>query len=110
MPMFSFDKSSYESRLLELLQDKFFKTAQRNKILAKWAAGRQGYKNESVDQYVRDLIFSYLVMPSDRKMIDKILSDFQNANILISENEVREKIKSIETRIKNKAEINKNVR
>jgi hypothetical protein len=107
--MFSFDKSSYESRLLELLQDKFFKTAQRNKILAKWAAGRLGYKNESMDQYVRNLIFSYLTVPSDRRMIDKILFDFQQANIPVSENEVREKIKSIETRIKNKSEMDKHV-
>ncbi|GHT92816.1 hypothetical protein FACS1894122_07130 [Alphaproteobacteria bacterium] len=108
MPMFSFDKSSYESRLLELLQDKFFKTAQRNKIIAKWAAGRLGYTGESMEQYVRNVIFSYLTVPSDRKMIDRILTDFQKANIQISEDDIRDKVRSIEIRIKNKAEISEN--
>ncbi|GHU11962.1 hypothetical protein FACS189449_04580 [Alphaproteobacteria bacterium] len=109
MPMFSFDKSSYESRLLELLQDRFFKTAERNKIVAKWAAGRLGYKGEGLDRYVRNIIFSYLTVPSDSKMIHRILTDFQNEGIKISEDDIRDKIKSIEIRIKNKAEINENV-
>jgi hypothetical protein len=78
-------------------------------MLAKWAAGRLGYKGENMDRYVRNMIFSYLTMPSDRKMIDKILSDFEAANISISENELREKIKSIEIRIKNKSEMDEHV-
>ena len=102
MPMFSFDKSSYESRLMELLQDKFFKTARRNKIIAKWAGGRLGYKGITLNKYVKNIIFSYLTVPNDRKMIDKILSDFRKANIHMTEESIRQKIKTVETRIKNK--------
>lgn len=103
MPMFSFDKPSYESRLMELLQDKFFKTAQRNKIIAKWAAGRLGYKGLVLSRYVRNIIFSYLEVPNDRKMIDKILYDFKASDIYMSEETIKQKIKTVETRIRNKA-------
>lgn len=103
MPMFSFDKSSYESRLMELLQDKFYKTAQRNKIIAKWAAGRLGYKGLILSKYVKNIIFSYLTVPNERKMIDKILSDFKRANIHMTEEIIKQKIKTVEIRIKNKS-------
>jgi hypothetical protein len=101
--MFSFDKSSYESRLLELLQAKFFNVAKRNKIVAKWAAGRLGYKGSELNKYVRGIIFSYLVVPNDRKLIDKIVSDFEKANIRITEQDILQKIKTVEARIKNKS-------
>jgi hypothetical protein len=109
MPMFSFDKSSYENRLVELLQDKFFKTAQRNKIIAKWAAGRLGYKKEDVDNYVKNMIFSYLAVPNDRKMIDKILSDFREKQIPMTEETIRKKINSVETRIRSKSQLGEDI-
>jgi hypothetical protein len=106
--MFSFNKSSYESRLLELLQDKFFKTAKRNKIIAKWAAGRLGYTQSQLSRYVRGIIFSYLVVPNDRKMINKILEDFRIANISMTEEIIVQKINVVEDRIKSKAGAKKN--
>ncbi|MCR5225482.1 MAG: DUF1476 domain-containing protein [Alphaproteobacteria bacterium] len=106
MPMFSFNKSSYESRILNVLQDKFFITARRNKILAKWAAGRMNYTGAQLSQYVRSVIFAYLIVPNDRKMIEKILADFKSAHINISEEEIKLKIHAIEGRIKNKMRLN----
>lgn len=102
MPMFSFSKSSYESRMLSALQDKFFVTARRNKILAKWAAGRMNYTGAELSQYIRSVIFAYLIVPSDRKMIEKIMADFKAAHIHITEDEIKQKIAAIEGRIKNK--------
>lgn len=99
MPMFSFDKSSCESRLLDLLQSRFFITARRNKIIAKWAGGRLGYSESTLNKYVRSVVLSYLVTPNDRKMVDRILEDFRKANINISEDVVSQKIKAIEERI-----------
>jgi hypothetical protein len=99
MPMFSFDKSSYESKLLDLLQSKFFLTARRNKILAKWAGGRLGYKDSVLNKYVRRIILSYLTTPNDRKLIQDILSDFQKADIKVNEETIRQKIQAIEERI-----------
>ncbi|MDR0555445.1 MAG: DUF1476 domain-containing protein [Holosporaceae bacterium] len=100
--MFSFGKSSYETKLLDVLQNRFFITARRNKILAKWAGGRLGYKESALNKYVRNLILSYLITPNDRKMIDRILLDFQKAHIKVSEKAIVEKIKAIEERIKAK--------
>ena len=105
MPMFSFDKSSYEFNLLNLLQDRFFKTSKRNKILAKWAAGRLGLRGNDSAGYVRSIIFLYLVSPHDRKIVEKISEDFKNSQIPVTESDIWKKIKSIENRIDNKAKM-----
>lgn len=102
MPMFSFDKSSYENKLLDLLQGNFFRTAKKNKILAKWAAGRMGYDEKRRARYVRNIIFSYLIVPNDRKIIDRIKSDFKQAGISVTEDVIKQKIKAIESRLRNK--------
>lgn len=102
MPMFSFNKSSYESRLMQLLQEKFFRVSWRNKVIAKWAAGRLGYKGEEMNSYVRNFIFSCLAVPNDRKMIDRLLADFKAEHIPITEDDIVHKIKSVEERMKDK--------
>ncbi|MDR2268062.1 MAG: DUF1476 domain-containing protein [Holosporaceae bacterium] len=91
---------------MELLQDNFFRTASRNKIMAKWAAGRLGYKGDEMDNYVKRIIFSYLMIPSDRRMIDRIHEDFKAANIPLSEKDIREKMKNVESRIREKSRYN----
>lgn len=103
MAMFSFDKSSYEFKLLDLLQDRFFKVAKRNKILGKWAAGRLGLKDSEAGSYVRRIIFSYIMTPVDRKLVEKIAEDFAASKISVTEDAIWKKIKLIETRIDNKA-------
>ncbi|MBR1734491.1 MAG: DUF1476 family protein [Alphaproteobacteria bacterium] len=102
MPMFSFDKSSYESRLMQLLQEKFFRNSWRNKVIAKWVAGRLGYKGDEMNSYVRNFIFACLAVPNERKMIDRILADFEVAGIPMTENDILRKIRSVEERMKNK--------
>jgi hypothetical protein len=102
MPMFSSNKSSCELKLSNLLQSGFFVTARRNKILAKWAGGRLGYKDSTLSKYVRSIIFSYLITPNERKMIDRILSDFKKARIKMTEEIVKEKVQAIEERIRAK--------
>jgi hypothetical protein len=98
--MFSFGKSSYEIKLLNLLQSRFFITARRNKILAKWAGGRLGYKENTLNKYIRSVIWSYLSVPNDQKIIDRILLDFKKAGIKMTEEIINQKIEAIEGRIK----------
>lgn len=108
MAMFSFGKSSYESKLVDVLQGKFFATARRNKIIAKWAGGRLGYEGTDLSRYVRKIILGYLLTPNDRVMVEKILSDFAKAKIPITEDTILNKLQSVEIRIKNKSRVNKN--
>jgi hypothetical protein len=109
VPLFSFDKPSYEFKLSNLLQSVFFRTARRNKILAKWAGGRLGYKDNILERYVRSIILSYLVTPNDRKIVDRIMSDFQKAGIKMTEETVLQKIRAIEGRIRARQENLKHV-
>lgn len=108
MPMFSFDKSSYESKLVDVLQDKFFNTARRNKIVAKWAGGRLGFSGTALTKYVRKIIFGYILIPNDRIMVEKILNDFKNAKIQMTADTIYQKLKSVEIRIRNRTRMNKN--
>ncbi len=101
--MFSFNQSSCEARLMRLLQGNFFKRSWRNKVIAKWVAGRLGYKGDKMNSYVRNFIFSYLAMPNDRKMIDRILADFKEENIPIIEDDIVSKIRSVEERMRAKS-------
>lgn len=66
-------------------------------------AGRLGYKGDEMNSYVRNFILSCLAIPNDRKMIDRILADFKEENIPITEDDVVNKIKSIEERMRTKA-------
>jgi hypothetical protein len=90
---------------MRLLQEKFFKTARRNKILAQWAGGRLGYKDAAFKSYVRRKILTYLLNPDDEKMISGILSDFKRENVAMSEEVIKKKIQAIEMRVKNRAEL-----
>lgn len=105
MPMFSFNQSSCEARLKRLLQENFFQRSWRNKVIAKWVAGRLGYKGDKMNTYVRNFILSCLTIPNDRKMIDRILDDFKKENIPISEDDIVNKIKSVKERMKAKSEL-----
>lgn len=98
--MFSYNRSSYESRIIEVLQNRFIKIAKRNKVLAKWAAGRLGYTDKKKDAYVKEVIFSYLVIPSDRKLIEKVYSDFCKIGVVITKDDISKKLYAIEDRIK----------
>ena len=103
MPMFSFNQSSCEARLMRLLQENFFQRSWRNKVIAKWVAGRLGYKGDEMNSYVRNFILSCLAVPNDRKMIDRILADFKEESIPITEDDIVNKIKSVEERMRTKA-------
>lgn len=88
-----------ESRMKDFFQKNFLDVARRNKILARWAAGRMGYDREQSDAYVRNVILGYLMSPNDRRMIRKILSDFNDAKVTLSEDDIRAKLAAIELRL-----------
>lgn len=105
MSKFSLDSMSKESGLLSVLQEKFFATARRNKILAKWAGGRLGYKGSQLNSYVRKVVLSYLLIPNDRRLIDRIEQDFRDAEIEVSRDDIIQKMDTAAVRTKNRQEM-----
>lgn len=105
MSKFSLDSVSKESGLLSVLQEKFFVTARRNKILAKWAGGRLGYKGSQLNSYVRKVVLSYLLIPNDRRLVDRIEQDFQDAEIEVSRDDIIQKMNTAAIRTKNRQEM-----
>lgn len=104
--MFSIGKSSYESRIVKVLQDKFLRISRRNKILAKWVAGRLGFSEEEKNKYVRKLVVSYIFNQNDQKIVEKIVAEFHACGVKITEEEVAAKIRSIETRVRTRGSYN----
>lgn len=102
MSVFLFDKISRESNLLRVLEDRFFITARRNKILAKWAGGRIGYKNLKLSHYVRKIVLSYILLPDDQRLVDKIEADFVLAGVNIKREEIVNKMRTAEIRSQNR--------
>lgn len=105
MSKFSVDSASNESGLLSALQSKFFATARRNKILAKWAGGRLGYKGSQLNGYVRKIVLSYLLIPNDKRLVDRIEQDFRNAEIDVSRDDIMQKMNTAAVRTKNRQEM-----
>ena len=98
MSVFSLNKSSQESKILRVLQHRFFITARRNKILAKWAGGRLGYTGSELSKYIRKIVLSHIVLPNDRKLVDKIESDFIKNKIAVTREEIEHKMRTAESR------------
>lgn len=105
MSRFSIDKASGESNLLKSLQERFFATARRNKILAKWAGGRLGYKGAQLNGYVRKIILSYILLPNDRKLVDRIEQDFKAKEIEVPREDIVQKMNMVAERVKHKREM-----
>lgn len=105
MAKFSIDRASGESNLLRTLQEKFFATARRNKILAKWAGGRLGYKDAQLTCYIRRIILSYVLLPNDRKLIDRIEADFRAKGIDVPREDIVQKMNVVEGRVKRRREM-----
>lgn len=105
MSRFSIDKTSGESNLLKSLQERFFATARRNKILAKWAGGRLGYKGAQLNGYVRKIILSYILLPNDRKLVDRIEQDFKAKEIEVPREDIVQKMNMVAERVKHKREM-----
>jgi hypothetical protein len=62
--------------------------ARRNKLLGLWAAEKMGKNAEEASSYAKDVVLSDFESEGDGDVIAKLLKDFYNAEIEISEQEI----------------------
>ncbi len=90
MTTFDDREKAYETKFA-LDQELAFKAAaRRNKLLGLWAAEKLGKSAEAAEEYAKSVIKADLEEPGDEDVFRKIKQDFEQANITISDQELRE--------------------
>lgn len=100
MSLFSFSKSSFELKLAQKLQERFDKVSKRNQLLARWAFKKTSLPKNQREDYVYDIVKSYVFVPSDTRLIFNIVEDLRSRGIDISRDQVLEKLLAIEKKLK----------
>ena len=72
----------------------------RNKLVGLWAAELLGKKGDEAEAYARDVISSDLSEPGIDDVVRKIMGDFQEANVDLSEHRLRKKIEELQAAAK----------
>jgi len=66
----------------------FKSVARRNKLLGLWAAEKIGKTGEEAISYAKDVVFSDFESEGEGDVLAKLLKDFYNAHVEISEKEI----------------------
>lgn len=100
MTLFSVSKSSFELKLAQKLQERFEKVSKRNQLIARWAFKQTSLPKDQREDYVYDIIKSYIFVPSDTRLIFNIVEDLRSRGIDISRDQVLDKLMAIEKKLK----------
>ncbi len=90
--MTTFDKreEAFESKFAHDEDLRFKATARRNKLLGLWAAEKLGLSGEEANAYAKAVVLSDFEEAGDHDVVRKVLSDFAEANLSMSEPQVRQ--------------------
>ncbi len=100
MPMFSYNKHSYERRLTKILELNFLTLAKRNKLIATWAATKLGLQSKNKQKYIRNILVFSLLYPKTSKVVDYIKKDFEQASLSVTRKDIEREINNISKEIK----------
>lgn len=79
---------SFENKYAHDEELAFKVNARRNKLLGLWAAGKLGKTGVEAEQYAKDTVLADFEVEGSSDVIGKLLKDFYNAEISISEAEI----------------------
>ena len=98
--MSSFDEreKNFEKKFAHDEETQFKISARRNKYLGEWAAEKLGKSNK--ESYIQEVIKSDFIEPGDEDVFRKILNDFKNASINVTDSEIKEQMKTFFERAK----------
>ena len=82
MNTFDERKKGFESKYQRDQEVEFKVRANRNKLLAQWAA--EILNPENIDEYIKEVRVSDLEKPGDDDIIDKLINDFEKKSVNIS--------------------------
>lgn len=92
--MSSFDdrETSFENKFKHDKELEFKATARRNKLLGLWAANLLGIHGAEAEAYAKTVIRADLELPGDQDVVDKVLADFKQRGVELSEHRLRKQM------------------
>ena len=85
-------EQSFENKFKHDKELEFKATSRRNKLLGLWAANLLGIHGTDAETYAKTIIAADLKAPGDQDVVDKLLSDFKERGVDISEHRLRKQM------------------
>jgi len=97
--MSSFDEreSSFENKFKHDKELEFKATARRNKLLGLWAANLLGIHGADAETYAKSVVKADMEKPGDQDVVDKLLADFKQRGVDMSEHRLRKQMTELMT-------------
>lgn len=86
---------AHERKHLAAHEEEFKISARRNRLLGRWAATRMGLSGEAAEAYAREVVASDLDAPGEEDVRRKLLDDFSNKGIIVTESEIAHQMASL---------------
>ena len=98
--MSTFDKrqEGFENKFAHDEELRFKANARRNKMLGHWAAEKLGVTGDAVDEYVKSVVMADFEEPGDEDVFRKVMGDFTQKKIDISEHQLRREMADLMTK------------
>jgi hypothetical protein len=97
--MTGFDErqSSFENKFKHDKELEFKATARRNKLLGLWAANLLGIHGAEAETYAKTVVKADMEKPGDQDVVDKLLGDFKQRGVDMSEHRLRKQMTELMT-------------
>jgi hypothetical protein len=89
MATFDDRQKGFEQKYKHDKELEFKINARRNKLLGLWAAKEMGVPDSEADAYAKTVVLSDFEKPGDDDVLQKIVGDFKQKGIEVSEHRVR---------------------
>ena len=83
-------EKAFENKFKHDEELRFKAEARRNKLLGLWAAGELGI--DDAEGYARDVIASDFDRPGDEDVLEKVLKDFEDKGVEMSQHRLRKRM------------------
>lgn len=95
MTTFSEREQAFEAKYQHDQEIAFKVNARRNKLLGRWAAGLMGMSADAAAVYAKDVVASDFEKAGDIDVLHKVLRDFAEHNVDISEHRLRKEMDNL---------------
>ncbi len=98
MTTFNDRDKQFENKFAKDKELLFKVNARRNKLLGLWAAGKLGKQGAEAEQYAKDVVMAEFETHDDdsRDVIEKLMEDFAEAKISVSEKDIRAEMERLQ--------------
>jgi len=89
-------KRSMDSKLTQDSELRFRVANRRNRLLGHWAAEQLGLTGQAGDEYAQAVVRADLEQSGDAGVVRKVLADFVEADLSITEAQLRSKMSALQ--------------